>query len=99
MHELLLSEYGCETTDLSAERGADLLRRVGDQVFHGWHNVGEKGVTLNERAETRDLTSNGSSYFCFGILEELDEGWDKITADDLFVYSLGNLRAVSILVV
>lgn len=40
---------------------------------------------------TWDLASNGAPYFSFSVLEQLDEGWDKITADDFFINGLGDL--------
>lgn len=38
------------------------------------------------------MTSNGSSYFGFGVFEELDEGGNQVAADNLIVDSLGDLK-------
>jgi hypothetical protein len=51
----------------------------------------EQNISLDEGAESRNLTSNGSSHLGLGVFEKLDEGRNKITADNLVVDGLGNL--------
>jgi hypothetical protein len=55
----------------------------------------EQNISLDEGAESRNLASNGSSHLSLGVFEELDEGRNKITADNLVVDGLGDLKLIS----
>lgn len=88
---LLLAENGSQTTNLGTERGTNLLRRIRDEFLNCGHNFLEQNISFNECTESRNLTSNGSSYLGLGVFEELDEGRNKIAADDLVVDGLCNL--------
>ena len=47
----LLAEQGREAADLRAERGADVLRRVGRLVAHAGHEAREDDLAVDERGE------------------------------------------------
>jgi hypothetical protein len=87
----LLSKNRSQATDLGAKRSANMLRSVGDKVFDAAHNVVEENVAVDKSAEAGNLAGNGGSHLGFVVLEELDEGGNKIPGNNFLIYGLGNL--------
>jgi hypothetical protein len=91
IHVLLLSKNRSQATDLGAKRSANMLRSVGDKVFDAAHDIVEENVTVDKSAEAGNLAGNSGSHLGFVVLEELNEGGNKISGNNLFIYGLGNL--------
>lgn len=65
---LLSAKDWSQTTNLVAERGANVLGRIGHEIFNGWHDVVKEHLSLDEGAEARYLTCSSTPDLCFGIL-------------------------------
>lgn len=92
---LLLAKNGSQAADLGAQRGTDVLRGVGNQVFDRGDHIVKENIAVDESAETGYLTGNGGPDLGFRILQQPGEGGDQIPRDRLVIHSLGNLVTVS----
>jgi hypothetical protein len=104
---LLLAKNRSESTDLGSESSSNVLGSVGHKVFYSGHDIVKEGGSVNKLAETCsllstdisqsgrlhtwNLPSNRCSDFGLSIFEELNKCRNKISRDDLIVYSFGNL--------
>ena len=90
---LLLAKDGSQAADLGTKSGTDVLGGIGDEILNTRHDVAKKNGAVDESTKTGDLASNSSSYFGLVVLEELDEGGDKVARNDLLIHGLGNLQS------
>jgi hypothetical protein len=88
---LVLSEDGRETTDLCAERSANVLRLIGDQLLDARHDLVKQCLALEKCAEAGNLPSNRAADLRLCVLEKLDESWYKVAVDNFLIDSLCDL--------
>lgn len=92
---LLLAQDWSKSTDLSAQSRANMLRAVRHKVFDAAHSLVEKGCSLNQSTESRDLSRDSRPHLSLVVLEQLYECGDQVSRYDLLVDCFRNLYDAS----
>lgn len=72
-----------------------MLRSIGNEVFHSGHDIVKQGSPVNQLAESRYLSSNSCPDLCLTVLEKLNKCRNKISCNDLIIYSFCDLATIS----
>jgi hypothetical protein len=104
---LLLAKNRSESTDLGSESSSNMLGCIRHKVFYSGHDIVKKSGSVNKFAETyslvstvtgqpgglhtRYLTSNRCPDFSLSIFEQLHKCRNKISRNDLIIYSFCDL--------